>query len=143
MLNSPDGQAIIERIRRIPVFDALRIHVSEFAPGFCRGTVPHDRRFDGIFGSYHGGLLTTAADCLACFAIMTLTGPDEPLTTTDMHIRFLAACHGDVTVDARVIKLGRTLCPVTVALSDPQGKAVAVAQVTYMRLEPRQATPSA
>ncbi|MCH9025378.1 MAG: PaaI family thioesterase, partial [candidate division Zixibacteria bacterium] len=34
----------------------------------------------------------TLADSAACFAIMTQTGPDQPLTTTDMNIRFLAPC---------------------------------------------------
>jgi uncharacterized protein (TIGR00369 family) len=83
-----------------------------------------------------GGLLMTIADSIACFAVMTLTGPDEPMTTTDMNIRFLAACRTDVTADARVIKLGRTLCPVAVDLFDADGVHVAVAQVTYMRLPP-------
>ena len=76
----------------------------------------------------------TVADSIACFAIMTRTGPDEPMTTTDMNIRFLAPCFSDVTAEARVIKLGRTLCPVQVDLKDVDGKPVAVAQVTYMRL---------
>ena len=96
--------------------------------------MPHDRRYDGIFDSLHGGILMTLADSIACFAIMTLTGPDEVLTTTDMNIRFLAPCLSDVTVVADVIKLGKTLCPVAVDLFDAKGTKVAVAQVNYMRL---------
>ena len=51
-----------------------------------------------------------------------------------MNIRFLAACLTDVTADARVIKFGSTLCPVAISLRDANGKEVAVAQVTYIRL---------
>jgi uncharacterized protein (TIGR00369 family) len=134
LLHTPKGQALIARVRHIPIVETLGIRILHFEPGFCRAVVPHDRRYDGIFESYHGGLLMTVADSVACFAIMTQTGPDEPLTTTDMNIRFLAACLTDVTAEAKVIKLGKTLCPVAVDLFDAAGVKVAVAQVAYMRL---------
>ncbi|HUL22266.1 MAG TPA: PaaI family thioesterase, partial [Thermodesulfobacteriota bacterium] len=70
----------------------------------------------------------------ACFAIFTKTGPDLRLTTTDMSIRFLAPCLSDAFAKAEVIKVGRTLCPVTVNLYDSHNKQVALAQVTYMFL---------
>jgi uncharacterized protein (TIGR00369 family) len=76
----------------------------------------------------------TIADSAACFAILTLTGADQMLTTTDMNIRFLAPCLTDVRARARVIKRGRTLCPVAVDLFDANGTLVAIAQVNYMLL---------
>jgi uncharacterized protein (TIGR00369 family) len=76
----------------------------------------------------------TLADSTACFAIFTKTGPDAHLTTTDMSIRFLAPCLSDAFAKAEVIKIGRTLCPVTVNLFDSRNKQVALAQVTYMLL---------
>jgi uncharacterized protein (TIGR00369 family) len=91
--------------------------------------------YDGVFESFHGGLLMTLADSTACFAIFTKTGPDIRLTTTDMNIRFLAPCLTDATARAKVIKLGRSLCPVEVNVYDAENKHVAVAQVTYMLLE--------
>ena len=134
MLDEQSKQALLTRVRRIPIVDTLGIRIEEFSEGYCKAVVPHDVRYDGVFESFHGGLLMTVADSVACFAIMTQTGPDEPLTTTDMNIRFLFPCLTDVTVVARVIKLGRTLCPVAVDLFDAMGVQVAVAQVTYMRL---------
>ncbi len=77
----------------------------------------------------------TIADSTACVAIFTKTGPFIKLTTTDMNIRFLAPCLSDVTVKARVIKIGRTLCPVAVDLYDAANKHVAVAQVNYILIE--------
>lgn len=135
MVDEARKTAILKRIAAIPVVNALAFDVQEFREGYCRMIVPHDRKFDGIFGSYHGGLLTTVADSAACLAIMTVTGPDEPLTTTDLTIRFLAACIGDVTAEAHVVKVGRTLCPVRVDLFDPGGRQVATSLVTYMRLQ--------
>lgn len=130
-----EQQAILDRIRRIPIVTTLGMRFDAFAEGYCKATIPYERRYDGVFESFHGGLLMTAADSIACFAIMTRTGPDQAMTTTDMNIRFLAPCLTDVTVEARVIKLGRSLCPVAVDLFDAQGTRVAVAQVTYLRLD--------
>lgn len=127
-------QAIIERVRKIPIFDALGIEILGFEPGECHAKVPRDKQYDGIFESFHGGLLMTAADTIACFALMTLSGVEGAMATTDMNIRFLAPCLTDVTVKAKVIKCGKTLCPVHVDLYDDSGTHVAVAQVTYIRL---------
>ena len=77
----------------------------------------------------------TLADTTACAALLSLTGSDQVMTTTDMNIRFLAPCNSDATARARVIKFGRTICPIHVDLFDAAGKHVALAQVTYMRLE--------
>ena len=134
MLESGRERAILERIGRIPIVTTLRMRFDEFAEGYCKATVPRERRYDGVYESFHGGLLMTVADSIACFAIMTLTGPDELLTTTDVNIRFLAPCLTDVTAAARVIKLGRTLCPVAVDLFDADDRHLAVAQVNYFRL---------
>jgi uncharacterized protein (TIGR00369 family) len=137
MLQTPQGTAILDRVQKIPIFHTLRMRVDELGEGFCRATVPYDRKFDGVFDSFHGGLLMTVADSVACFAVMTMTGPDEPMTTTDMNIRFLAPCRSDLTAEARVIKLGRTLCPLAIDLFDAAGVRVAVAQVNYIRLGTR------
>jgi uncharacterized protein (TIGR00369 family) len=144
MLPGDLEQRILERVKRIPVFDRIGVQVQEFSAGRCVATVPHDKSFDGIFDTFHGGMLMAAADTIACFALMTLTGPDERMATTDMNIRFLAPCLTDVCVDAKVIKAGKTICPVHVDLYDTNGKHVAVAQVSYIRLgkeEPTPATP--
>ena len=81
----------------------------------------------------------TLADTAACVAVLTLAGADAPIVTTDMNIRFLAPCRSDVTAEAKIVKLGETLCPVSVDISDARSVSVAVAQVTYMRLGSRSA----
>jgi uncharacterized protein (TIGR00369 family) len=134
MLDAARRQAILDRIAPIPIVETLGFQIESFDEGACRMRVPYDARLVGIYGSYHGGLLMTIADSIACFAIMTVTGPEQAMTTTDMNIRFLAPCFTDVIAEARTIKVGRTLCPVAVDLFDTSGTRVAVAQVTYMRL---------
>lgn len=126
---------ILTEINKIPIVDTLNIRILSLDEGYCEAKVPRKLSYDGVFKSFHGGLLMTLADSIACFAIFTKTGPFIKLTTTDMNIRFLAPCLSDVTGKAKIIKLGRTLCPVAVDLYDEKQKHVAVAQVNYMLLD--------
>jgi uncharacterized protein (TIGR00369 family) len=130
------ANAVRDKFHSIPIADTLRLRLDALAEGQATITMPHGgRAFHGIFESLHGGLLMTLADTCACVAILTITGPDAILTTTDMNIRFLAPCLSDATAEAKIIKFGRSLVPVNVSLRDDSGREVAVAQVTYMRLE--------
>ena len=133
-LNDALRDDILERIKKIPIVDFLKLEVIRLSDGFCEVKVPRRLSYDGVFESFHGGLLMTVADSAACFAIFTRSGPRIPLTTTDMNIRFLAPCRSDVTAKARLIKFGKTMCPVGVELFDEDQRMVAVAQVNYMLL---------
>ena len=126
---------ILTVINKIPIVDTLEMQIVSLADGYCETKVQRKPSYDGVAKSFHGGLLMTIADSAACFAIFTKTGPFIKLTTTDMNIRFLAPCLTDVTVKATVIKLGRTMCPVSVDLYDATGKQVAVAQVNYYLID--------
>ena len=134
-LSSELKEQIVSRVKKIPIVDTLQIKIVSLSAGCCETVVPRKLCYDGVFESFHGGLLMTIADSTACFAIFTKTGPFIKLTTTDMNIRFLSPCLSDVTAKAKLIKLGRTLCPVSVDLFDTAGKLVAVAQVNYIILD--------
>ena len=127
--------AILERIQKIPIFSTLGMGSVSLDHGGAEITVPRQLIYDGVFQSFHGGILMTVADSVACFAVLTGTPDDQVMTTTDMNIRFLAPCLSDVRAKARVIKFGRVMCPVAVDLIDAGGKLVAVAQVNYMLLD--------
>ena len=132
----PDGDesAIHDRMRAIPIFSQLRFSEIRLGAGAFACTVGRIREFDGIFDSFHGGLLMTAADSAAAIVALTVWGSDARITTTDMNIRFLAPARSDVYLAAQAIKRGRTLLPVAANLWRDDGTLVAVAQVTYMRL---------
>jgi uncharacterized protein (TIGR00369 family) len=116
---------IMEAIAGVACIDSLGIRVLELDDGAARISGRHDRDFDGIGGTFHGGLLATIA---------TQTGPAERMLTTDLNIHYHNPGIGDVTAEARVIKLGRTLCPVQVELFDVAGALVATSRVCYIRL---------
>jgi uncharacterized protein (TIGR00369 family) len=127
-------EQISSKSRLAPCIASLGIDVLTLDNGYGKLTARHLPEFNGVLAGFHGGMLAMVADCAAWFAIVTETGPDEPLVTTDLFIRYLAPCVGDVTVEARAVKIGRTLCPVSVQMFDPAGKQVALAVVTYARI---------
>jgi uncharacterized protein (TIGR00369 family) len=126
---------VLGRINKIPIVNTLGFDFIEMDKGICEAIVKHNKKYDGIYESFHGGLLMTVADSIAAFAVLTLAGADAAITTTDMNIRFLAACRTDVRAVAKVIKHGKTLAPVAVDLFDMNNIHVAVAQVNYMILK--------
>lgn len=126
--------AVLERLRSIPISTTLGFEVLSMSDGACSIRVPRRLEYDGIHETFHGGILMTAADSAAAFAILTAAGADARIATTDMSIRFLAKCLTDIRVEARVVKLGRTLVPVDVEIFDAGDVLVATAQVTYIRL---------
>lgn len=135
MLNQEKKMTILARASQVPIFSTLNFEIDDVSDGGCRIKFPRKPDYDGIFESFHGGLLMTVADTAAAFAILTLTEENVSLATTDMNIRFLAPCMSDVFAVANVIKLGRTMCPVNVEIFDSSGKRVSIAQVNYMLLQ--------
>ena len=129
-----ETKALEQRLGKIPIFRTLGFRLEAVSKGSATLTAPYDASYDGIFQSFHGGLLMTLADTAACVAVLMSAGANAEITTTDMNIRFLAPCRSNCTAEATVIKFGKTLCPVSVTLRDMNGTQVALAQVTYMRL---------
>ena len=130
-----DLVALRDFVHHIPLFRTFHYRLDDLQPGEAVLTAPYTPDHDGIFRSFHGGLLMTLADTAACVATLSRTGPQQVMTTTDMNIRFLAPCNSDATARARIIKFGRTMVPCHVDLYDAHGTHVALAQVVYMRLE--------
>jgi uncharacterized protein (TIGR00369 family) len=134
-LDNARATAVIAKLKSIPISEKLHLCLARLDEGEAVISMPHDASYHGVYESMHGGLLMTLADTCACVAILTLTGPDAVITTTDMSIRFLAPCLSDAIAEAKIIKFGRSLVPVNVMLRDARGREVAIAQVTYMRLD--------
>ncbi|MGB6519015.1 MAG: PaaI family thioesterase [Candidatus Cybelea sp.] len=126
--------AALARLDSVPIFKSLGFFNTRMGVGWFDCSVARNHEFDGIFDSFHGGLLMTAADSAAAVVSLTVWGADSRITTTDMNIRFLAPARSDVRLFAQAIKQGRTLIPTIANFWRDDGTLVAVAHVTYMRL---------
>ncbi len=134
-LSAEATKALMKRIDSIPIMDTLSMEITGLEVGGCTAFVPRHERWNGIFETFHGGILGTIADSITCFAILTQLGADANVATTDFNIRFLRPCHTDVTCHAEVIRPGKTLSLAEAKLYDTNQKLVAVAQVSYILLE--------
>ena len=127
--------ALDQGIQSIPIVDTLKMKILKLEKGSCEAMVPRHTQWDGIYETFHGGMLGTIADTVTCWSILTEIGADSLVATTDFNIRFLRPCHTDVVCKAHVVRVGRTMCLAHADLYDTNGKLVAVSQVNYIRLQ--------
>src|SRR5215471_72821 len=109
--NSLTRKTLKERLGTLPIFRTLGLRLEAVSEGKATLIAPYDRRYDGIFESFHGGLLMTLADTAACVAVATLAGASAAVTTTDMNIRFLVACRSACRAEATSSSLERRFAP--------------------------------
>lgn len=95
-----ETKALEQRLGKIPIFRTLGFQLEAVSKGRATLIAPYDPSYDGIFQSFHGGLLMTLADTAACVAVLMSAGANAEITTTDMNIRFLA--HADRTALRRL-----------------------------------------
>jgi uncharacterized protein (TIGR00369 family) len=132
-----DGQ--VERIRQaletVPFAKLLGIELEEVAPGTA--TLGFDIRDDlkQNNGVVHGGAIASLIDTATAFAIISLLPPTEQATTADLTISYLRPLkQGRARSTARVIRAGRRLIVVSAEMVDDDGKLVATALTTYIKI---------
>ena len=93
-LNEQELQELNERIHSIPIVDTLKMKIVKVEKGHCEATVPRHQRWDGIFETFHGGMLGTIADTVTCWSILTEIGADcERRNNRFQHPLFAALPH--------------------------------------------------
>lgn len=88
-------------------------------------------------GTVQGGMLAAMLDDVTASLATALGTRDERCATLDLHTSFLRPAKvGPIRGSARVVKRGREIVTVSGELSQ-DGKAVAIATATCMRVAPR------
>ena len=89
-----------------------------------------DRRYT------HGGILAAIIDVAADYAIAARIG--RPVPTIDLRVDYhKAAMPGDITAEARVVRLGGQYSTAEAFLYDREGALVASGRGTYLTAEPK------
>ena len=106
------------------------IHVEEARPGYVRVRLPFHKWMLRPVNVISGPALFSAADTAMYALVMAHIGPAVLTVTADINIRFLRkAPAGDVTAEARLLKLGKRLAVMEVTLR-VTGETEPVAHVT-------------
>jgi uncharacterized protein (TIGR00369 family) len=118
-----------------PIARLLGFVLKAVEPGRAIFEMAVDERHHNPMGTLHGGIYCDLADAAMGFAYASTLGNRETFTTVELKLNFFRALRrGTLTADARVVKAGSTLGYVECDLKDAQGKLVARAASTCMKL---------
>ncbi|MFN8557006.1 MAG: PaaI family thioesterase [Dehalococcoidia bacterium] len=124
-----------QRFRRSsPMTAWLGVELVAQADGYARLWMPvRPEVAGGVAGAVHGGIVSALVDIAALSAMQTVFGADEEAAgTAELGISYLRPALGaSVTVEARVLKKGRTLAVIDVDVKNPDGRLAAKARVSY------------
>jgi uncharacterized protein (TIGR00369 family) len=132
------GQQIVRGEREtFPVARLVGLVFTEIEPGRAVFTLQVEERHYNPLGTLHGGIYTDLADAAMGWAYAVTLGEGESFTTVELKINFLRAVKAGMflTAEAKVVKAGSTIAYVECEVRDEQGRLVAKAASTCMKLK--------
>jgi acyl-CoA thioesterase len=128
-------QRIERAIDTVPYARLLGIKLAKATLGEATLTLAIRPELSQNHGVVHGGAIASLIDTATAFAILTLLGPEERVTTVDLSISYLRpGFEGQLTATARVLRQGRRLLATSAEVTDNAGTLLATALSTYIKL---------
>jgi uncharacterized protein (TIGR00369 family) len=119
-----------------PIGRLLGFRLKEIEPGRAVFEMEADERHHNPMGTLHGGVYCDLADAAMGYAYAAMLAEGESFTTVELKINFLRAVRqGKLTAEARVVKAGSALGYVECDVSDQDGRLVARASSTCLKLQ--------
>ena len=78
----------------------------------------------------HGGVVASLIDAAGCYLVIALLV--KRVSTVNLVVDFLRPAHGEMLAVARLVKLGRQICNVTVEVTGADGKLAATGRLTIV-----------
>src|SRR3954467_9543051 len=129
------GRQMVSGERELfPIARLLGMKMTALQPGLSVFAMQADERHHNPLGTLHGGVYTDLADAAMGWAYAATLAEGESFTI-ELKINFLRAVRqATLTAEAKVVKAGSTLGYVECEVKDEQGRLVAKASSTCMRL---------
>ena len=119
-----------------PAGRLIGFSLREIEAGRALCTMNVDERHHNPMGTLHGGIYCDIADAAMGMAYAATLAEGESFTTIELKINFLRAVRkGTITAEGKVIKAGSTLGYVECEVKDHEGKLVAKANSTCIKLK--------
>ena len=65
-LDEQEINLMMLRINSVPITETLKMQILRLDKGECEALIARDTMWDGIFKTFHGGILATIADSITC-----------------------------------------------------------------------------
>ena len=125
-----------------PIGRLLGFVLKAIEPGRAVFEMEIDERHHNPMGTLHGGVYCDLADAAMGYAYAATLGEGETFTTVELKINFFRPVRqGKLIAEARVVRAGANLGYVECDVNDGEGRLVARAASTCMKL--REARPAA
>ena len=143
-LNPEHLNGIMEMTNSSPYYQLLGIRLVELDNGYARMEMQAEHKHMNPFGSVHGGAYASMIDCATYWAAYCDQDEDAGYTTLDISVTDLAMARGGkLTVNARAIKEGRSICLCEARVEDETGRIVAYGTSKLLILKGRQSIADA
>jgi uncharacterized protein (TIGR00369 family) len=132
--------ALAENIRRgespaPPINRFLGMTLTVLEPGRAVFEMEIDERHHNPMGTLHGGIYCDLADAAMGYAYAATLGEGESFTTIELKINFLRAVRkSKIMAEATVVKAGSALGYIECDVKDTDGRLIARAASTCMKL---------
>ncbi|MBL8793036.1 MAG: PaaI family thioesterase [Planctomycetia bacterium] len=121
-----------------PIGRLLGFMLTAIEPGRAVCVLPVDERHHNPLGTLHGGVYCDLADAAMGLAYAATLADGENFTTIELKINYLRAVRKTVlTATAQIVKAGGTLGYSECDLHDGEGRLVARASSTCLKLQPK------
>ena len=78
----------------------------------------------------HGGVVAGLIDATGCYLLIALLA--QRVSTANLVVDYLRPAHGDMVAVARVVKIGRRICNITVEVTGADGKLAATGRLSVV-----------
>ncbi len=78
----------------------------------------------------HGGVVASLIDAAGCYLLIALL--NKRVSTINLVVDFLRPAHGELIAVARMVKMGRRVCNLTVEVTGADGKLAATGRLTIV-----------
>jgi uncharacterized protein (TIGR00369 family) len=134
-ITAAQRKRIHQAINNVPFARFLGLELEEVTKGTATLAVNVRKDLTQNQGVVHGGAIASLIDTATAFAIISLLAPKEKVTTVDLTISYLRpAVGGRLKAVAKVVRAGRRLFVVSAEMFDKQGKLIATALSTYIKV---------
>lgn len=117
-----------------PCDKTLQVRVTQANEGTARGIWEVEEKFINGIGVAMGGFVAAAADIMMAYALASKIEKNQKFSTIDLHTTFhRSVMPGNVEVEARVERLGRSIAYLTADLTQDGQKVASVVSNLLIR----------